>query len=70
MPVIHDLLHPALEYKAFRQLSRRRRLMLASLGVLMVAGDRTCNALGRWDGFTHPSFPMSLVASATMAIGE
>jgi hypothetical protein len=40
------------------------------VGVLMVAGDRTCNALGRWDGFTHPSFPMSLVASATMAIGE
>ena len=39
-------------------------------GVLMVAGDRVFAVLGRWDGFAHPSFPMSLIASATAGIGE
>jgi hypothetical protein len=40
------------------------------VGVLMVSGDRVFAALGRWDGFTHPGFPMSLIASATAGIGE
>jgi membrane protease YdiL (CAAX protease family) len=40
------------------------------VGVLMVAGDRVAAALGRWDGFAHPGFPMSLIASATAGIGE
>jgi membrane protease YdiL (CAAX protease family) len=40
------------------------------VGVLMVVGDRVAAALGRWDGFAHPGFPMSLIASATAGIGE
>jgi len=40
------------------------------VGVLMVVGDRLFAALGSWDGFTHPGFPMSLIASATAGIGE
>ena len=40
------------------------------VGVLMVACDRISAAVGHWDGFTHPSFPMSLIASATAGIGE
>jgi hypothetical protein len=40
------------------------------VGVLMVAGDRIFAALGRWDGFAHPGFPLSLIASATAGIGE
>jgi membrane protease YdiL (CAAX protease family) len=40
------------------------------VGVLMVIGDRVFAALGCWDGFAHPSFPMSLIASATAGIGE
>ena len=40
------------------------------VGVLMVIGDRLFAALGQWSGFTHPGFPMSLVASATAGIGE
>jgi len=35
------------------------------VGVLMVASDRFLATLGRWDGFSHPSFPMSLIASAS-----
>ncbi len=40
------------------------------VGVLMVAGDRIFSALGEWDGLAHPTFPMSLIASATAGIGE
>jgi hypothetical protein len=39
-------------------------------GALMVAGDRLFAALGRWEGFAHPGFPLSLFASATAGIGE
>jgi hypothetical protein len=40
------------------------------VGVLMVVGDRVFATLGRWNGFAHPTFPMSLIASATAGIGE
>jgi hypothetical protein len=40
------------------------------VGVLMVIGDRIFSALGDWGGFSHPTFPMSLIASATAGIGE
>jgi membrane protease YdiL (CAAX protease family) len=40
------------------------------VGVLLVVGDRLFATLGRWSGFAHPGFPMSLIASATGGIGE
>jgi membrane protease YdiL (CAAX protease family) len=40
------------------------------VGVLMVAGDRLFAALGEWQGFEHPGFPLSLLASASAGIGE
>lgn len=40
------------------------------VGVIMVAGDRIFAAVGQWGGFSHPTFPMSLIASATAGIGE
>jgi len=40
------------------------------VGVVMVSVDRLF-ALGvGWDGFIHPSFPFSVIASATAGIGE
>jgi hypothetical protein len=45
-------------------------LLGGAVGVGLVVIDRVF-ALGRdWGGFTHPPFPMSLVASATAGIGE
>lgn len=40
------------------------------MGVVMVLGDRLFAAFGDWDGFVHPPFPLSLLASATAGIGE
>ena len=40
------------------------------VGLVMVLGDRVFATLGRWGGFPHPAFPMSLIASATAGIGE
>jgi len=40
------------------------------LGVLMVVIDRLFVLGAGWDGFTHPSFPFSIIASATAGIGE
>jgi hypothetical protein len=40
------------------------------VGMIMVAGDRIFAAVGQWRGFSHPTFPMSLIASATAGIGE
>src|SRR3989337_2148164 len=41
-----------------------------ALGLLVVLVDRGFAALGDWQGFPHPSFPFSIVASATAGIGE
>jgi len=40
------------------------------VGIALVVGDRFFSALGEWGGFAHPTFPMSLIASATAGIGE
>lgn len=40
------------------------------LGVLVIAVDRVSAALGHWQGFTHPAFPLSIIASGTAGIGE
>lgn len=40
------------------------------VGVALVVGDRLFAAWGDWGGFSHPTFPMSLIASATAGIGE
>ena len=40
------------------------------LGLLVVLVDRGFAALGDWQGFPHPPFPFSIVASATAGIGE
>jgi membrane protease YdiL (CAAX protease family) len=41
-----------------------------ALGVLIIAIDRLSAIIGNWQGFTHPPFPLSLIASATAGIGE
>jgi membrane protease YdiL (CAAX protease family) len=40
------------------------------VGVVISLGDLAFSSLGDWDGFSHPAFPMSLIASATAGIGE
>lgn len=40
------------------------------LGILVIAIDRVSAALGHWQGFTHPAFPLSIIASGTAGIGE
>jgi membrane protease YdiL (CAAX protease family) len=40
------------------------------VGVVMVAVDRLFVLGTGWDGFTHPVFPLSIIASATAGIGE
>jgi membrane protease YdiL (CAAX protease family) len=40
------------------------------VGLLMIVGDRFFATLGSWQGFAHPTFPMSLIASAIAGIGE
>ena len=40
------------------------------LGVFVVVADRFFAVLNAWDGFPHPPFPLSLIASATAGIGE
>ena len=40
------------------------------LGILIIIGDRLFAFLGHWSGFTHPPFPLSVIASATAGIGE
>jgi len=41
-----------------------------ALGLLVVLVDRGFASLGDWQGFPHPPFPFSIVASATAGIGE
>ncbi len=42
------------------------------VGVIFVTVDRICTTVNtsNWEGFAHPDFPMSLVASASAGIGE
>lgn len=40
------------------------------VGVLIVLADRVFASAGAWEGFEHPPFPLSLIASATAGIGE
>ena len=40
------------------------------LGVFLVVIDRLFAMGAGWDGFTHPDFPFSIIASATAGIGE
>ena len=40
------------------------------IGVFMVVLDRFFASLGDWQGFSHPLFPFSVIASATAGIGE
>jgi membrane protease YdiL (CAAX protease family) len=40
------------------------------LGVLIILLDRLSALIGSWSGFTHPPFPLSVVASATAGLGE
>jgi len=39
-------------------------------GAVLVVLDRLFARLGNWSGFTHPEFPLSIIASATAGIGE
>jgi hypothetical protein len=45
-------------------------LIGAAVGVLMVAFDRLFALWHSWNGFPHPPFPLSLVASGSAGIGE
>lgn len=40
------------------------------LGFIVIVMDRIFAVLIAWDGFPHPQFPLSLIASATAGIGE
>jgi membrane protease YdiL (CAAX protease family) len=40
------------------------------LGLVVIIGDRLSAYIGHWSGFTHPPFPLSIIASATAGIGE
>ncbi len=40
------------------------------VGIFMVATDKLLAIASNWNGFPHPAFPMSLIASATAGIGE
>ena len=39
-------------------------------GIVITLVDRILASVGNWNGFEHPPFPMSLIASATAGIGE
>jgi hypothetical protein len=41
-----------------------------AVGVGLVVADRLFALAGDWGGFAHPTFPMSVIASATAGIGE
>lgn len=45
-------------------------LIGAGGGVALVILDRLFSAAGGWEGLTHPTFPLSLLASGTAGIGE
>lgn len=40
------------------------------LGILFIVLDRLSSTIGNWQGFPHPAFPYSVVASVTAGIGE
>ncbi|MBN1430599.1 MAG: CPBP family intramembrane metalloprotease [Anaerolineae bacterium] len=40
------------------------------VGVILVVVDQIFAMSRSWDGFLHPAFPLSLIASATAGIGE
>ena len=40
------------------------------VGVVITLVDRIFASVGDWNGFEHPPFPISLIASATAGIGE
>ncbi len=43
----------------------------AALGVVVIVGDTLfARASENWNGFPHPQFPLSIIASATAGIGE
>lgn len=62
----------------FRRQAGWRRLLVvpmalgAFLGIVLVVADRIFAAAGPpdWTGFPHPTFPLSVFASATAGIGE
>lgn len=61
----------------FRQGAGLRRWVVvpmaigAVLGVVLIVGDGLFAWLSEdWDGFPHPGFPLSIIASATAGIGE
>ena len=45
-------------------------LIGAAVGVLMVVFDRLFALWRTWEGFPHPPFPLSLIASGSAGIGE
>ncbi len=40
------------------------------VGLLLVAADQLFATAAHWQGFPHPQFPLSIIASATAGIGE
>jgi hypothetical protein len=42
----------------------------AVLGIVLIVVDRVFAAIGNGTGFAHPTFPLSIIASTTAAIGE
>lgn len=49
----------------------RPMLIGLGLGLVIVVIDRLFVAIGPgWEGFSHPAFPLSILASATAGIGE
>jgi hypothetical protein len=45
-------------------------LLGLGIGVIFVIADRILVAAGLGEGFPHPAFPFSMIASATAGIGE
>jgi len=58
------------EAAGWREWLWRPALIGLVAGVLLVMLDRVFAALGDYPGFPHPTFPLSLIGSATAAIGE
>ncbi len=60
----------------YRETSGPKRLIVSPmciglvLGVVLVAADRIFAVAIGWEGFPHPSFPLSLLASGVASIGE
>lgn len=60
----------------FREDASRRELFLnpmligVLIGIFFIIGDRAFSSAAGWEGFSHPTFPSSLIASATAGIGE